>query len=95
MLLKRGQTQKSKLLEILSIKDIQTMCEKQASTLVIDMIAQYRSIRNVPGTFEDLINQFLNAIPKSYDRVDIVADCYRSVSIKSAEREKGEVQQKC
>jgi len=52
------------------------------------MIAQYRTITNVPESFEGLILQFLNAIPKSYDRVDSVADCYRSVSIKSAEREK-------
>lgn len=84
----KRQTQKSKLLEVLSIKNHQTKSEKQATTLVIDMIAQYRSITNVPESFEDLIVQFLNAIPKSYDRVDIIADCYRSVSIKSGEREK-------
>ena len=32
--------------------------------------------------------KFLKTIPKKYNRVDIVADCYRDVSIKSAEREK-------
>ena len=84
----RRQTQKSKLLEVLSIKNHQTLSDKKASTLVIDIIAQFRSLTRVPETFEDFIIQFLDVIPKSYIRVDIVADCYREVSIKSSEREK-------
>ena len=85
----KRQTQKSKLLEVLSIKNQRTTSEKRASTLIIDMIAQYRTIaNNVPDKFEDLIFRFLISIPKGFSRVDIVADCYWDVSIKGAEREK-------
>ena len=43
------------MLEILGLKD-QTTSEKKAATIVIDIIAQLRSItNNVPDTFEDLI----------------------------------------
>ena len=50
------------------------------------MIAQFRMIvQDLPNDFEGLIMKFLNNIPKKYNRVDIVADCYRDVSIKSAE----------
>ena len=43
---------------------------------------------NVPDTFEELILRFLRSNPKGYRRTDIVADTYRSGSIKSAERQK-------
>ena len=83
-------TQKSKLLEVLSIEESNSNHpEKEVSALVIDMIAQIRTIvHNVPNTFEEFILKFLNSIPKGYQRVDIVADCYRDISIKAAEREK-------
>ena len=75
------------MLEILGLKD-QTSSEKKAATIAIDTIAQLRSItNNVPDTFEDLIVRFLNSIAKGFVLVDIVADCYRDTSIKTAGRQ--------
>ena len=83
----KWKTQKSKTLEILELKD-QTIIEKKAATIVIDMIAQLRSVTNsIPDTFEDLILRFLNSIVKGFVRVDIVADCYRDTSITITERQ--------
>ena len=86
----KRQTQKSKLLEILQINDQQPSNRiDNASILVIDMIAQIRLlVHKLPDTLEDYIVKFLTSIPKNYEQVDIVADCYREISIKSAERNK-------
>ena len=77
------------LLEILLGNSINSTTEKEAQTLVIDIIAQFCSITtNLPHTFEDLIIYFLKSVPKGYQHIDIVADRYRDYNIKSAEREK-------
>ena len=53
------------------------------------MIAQLRvCLSPTPDTFEQLILKFLRSLSKGYCSIDIVADTYRNVSIKSAEREK-------
>ena len=58
------------------------------SAYVLDMMAQIRScINNVPETFEQFIEIFLSSIPKNFRRVDLVADTYPDISIKSEERE--------
>ena len=86
----RRSTQKSKLLQVLGIKESNCILpQKEESTLTIDMIAQFRMIvQDLPNDFEGLIVKCLNSIPKKYNKVDIVADCYKDVSIESAEREK-------
>ena len=86
----KRSTQKSKLLQVLGINESNCILpQKEESALIIDMIAQFRMIvQELPNDFEGLIMKFLNSIPKKYNRVDIVADCYRDISIKTAEREK-------
>ena len=55
----------------------------------IEMVAHYRVIStNLTETFEEWILRFLKTIPSRYSRIDIVADTYRSFSIKSGERMK-------
>ena len=38
--------------------------------------------------FMGLFIRFLEFLPKSYTRVDLLADCYQDFSIKAGEREK-------
>ena len=83
----KRQTQKSKLLQILQFENSGT--EKRSDIIIVDLIAQYRCLStNPPNIFEELIKRLLYSIPSGYSRVDLVADCYRDTSIKSAEREK-------
>ena len=64
------------------------MQKGSCNTLAVDVIAQFRTIsKELPKTFEGLIIRFLESLPKSYSRVDLVADCYRDFTIKAGERE--------
>ena len=85
------KTSKSKLVEcIIPDNNVQNeeIIDKHMSAYVLDMMAQIRScINNVPETFEQFIEIFLSSIPKNFRRVDLVADTYPDVSIKSEERE--------
>ena len=85
------KTSKSKLVEcIIPDNNVQNeeIIDKHMSAYVLDMMAQIRScINNVPETFEQFIEIFLSSIPKNFRRVDLVADTYRDISIKSEERE--------
>ena len=56
------------------------------SAFIVDMMASVRSLTQVPETYEDLTWKFLQQLPSGYIRVDIVADTYQEVSLKSAER---------
>ena len=40
----------------------------------------------IPDTYEELTWKFLKLLPQGYERIDIVADTYHEVSLKSAER---------
>ena len=51
-------------------------------------MALVRTILQLPETFEEFALKLIQHIPKSYRRIDIVADCYLSNSIKDAERTK-------
>ena len=65
-------------MEVILKDKINTTAEKEASGLIIDMIAHYRVVsNNLPGTFKEWIIRFLKSLPKGYDRVDIVADTYK------------------
>ena len=56
------------------------------SAFIVDMMASLRGITQIPETYEDLTWKFLKQLPSGYSRVDIVADTYQEVSLKSAER---------
>ena len=60
--------------------------KETVSAFSVDMMASVRSITQVPETYEDLTWRFLQQLPSGYSRVDIVADTYQEVSLKSAER---------
>ena len=49
---------------------------KQKTAFIVDVMALLRTMSNLPDTFERLSWKFLSYIPKSYYRVDLVADCY-------------------
>ena len=40
----------------------------------------------IPDTYKELTWKFLKLLPQGYERIDIVADTFREVSLKSAER---------
>ena len=44
----------------------------------------------IPDTYEKLTWKFLKLLPQGYERVDIVADTYHEVSLKSVERSRRE-----
>ena len=83
------KTNKSDLLQIL----LETRVDmeppeivKQDTAYIVDLMAVIRTIRNVPGTFEELAFNIIKSLPCGYKRVDIVADTYLLNSIKSSER---------
>ena len=57
-----------------------------SSAYILDLVAFFHSVREIPDTYEQLIWKLLKTIPTNYHRVDIVADSYRENSIKSSER---------
>ena len=50
-------------------------------------MAALRSMVQIPKNYEELTWKLLSSFPKGSQRVDIVADTYRNVSIKAGERE--------
>ena len=52
------------------------------------MIAIVRCMNDIPDTYENLTWNFVKMIPKGYARVDVVADSYFKISIKSNGRNK-------
>ena len=68
---------------------IETLPDKRnVSAFLIDMMAVIRTLTEIPENYEDLTWKFMKALPRNYCRVDIVADMYQEMSIKSAERKK-------
>ena len=88
----RRITVKSKLNEIIMKKSIlidhetEMPTRNDVSAYIVDLMALVRTQRITTLTYEDLALQLIGAIPKGYKRVDIVADTYRSKSIKDPER---------
>ena len=84
-------TVKSKLNEIIMKKSIlidhetEMPARNDVSAYIVDFMALVRTQCIMPLTYEDLTLQVTGAIPKGYKRVDIVADTYRSKSIKNPE----------
>ena len=50
------------------------------------MIALLNNILNKSITYVEFAELFVKRIPKSYRRVDIITDCYKTKSIKSSEQ---------
>ena len=87
----RRVIQKSKLMEVLSQyqEENDAVVKIDAKIFVVDFIVQIRVIiKEIPETYEQLALKNLQSIPKGYERVGLVADTYRLVSIKAAKRSK-------
>ena len=91
----RRETSKSKLLDlilkegevVLTDPKNETSFITNRSTFIIGLMAVLRTMVQIPDTYEELTWKLLATFQKCYLRVDIVADTYRHVSIKSGERE--------
>ena len=53
------------------------------STYIVDSMPVLRSIVQIPKNYEELTWKLLSSFPKVFQRVDIVADTYRNISIKA------------
>ena len=92
----RRTTQKSALMDILiennsrDTMDPENILPAKAHTIayVVDLMALIRTFTSHPDTYEGFANKIFASIPKGYKRVDIVADSYLPMSIKTAERNK-------
>ena len=91
---KRRETSKSKLMNLLA-KDVPLANPKadqwlnnvkRDSTFVVNLFAAIRTMTNLPETYEDFSWHFIGTLLKGFQRCDIVADTYRSNSIKGGER---------
>ena len=61
--------------------------EAQVSTLIVDLMASTRTIKELPDTYEDLTWKFLKSFPSGYNRSDCT-DAYEDNSIESGELER-------
>ena len=79
----RRETIKSKLKEkLLQWKINENNEEIPKDALVIDMIAQIQMLQGSTGTYECFAQKFIKSLPTGYNRLDIIADTYKSCSIK-------------
>ena len=90
------KTAKSKLQEVVLKESNSTIVNKPRevvaesrynATYIVDLMAGLRSMVQIPKNYEELTLKLLSSFPKGFQRVDIVADTYRNVSIKAGERE--------
>ena len=88
----RRITAKSKLNEIIMKKsslidhETEMPIRNDMSAYIVDLMALVRRQHIRPLTYEDLALHVIGAIHKGYKRVDIVADTYRTKSVKGPER---------
>ena len=87
----RRVTQKSKLSDIIissyNPSYTTTPPEKQNTSYIVDLIAHIRTQTvKVRDTFEEYIISILEALPKGFSQIELVADVYRDYSIKNSER---------
>ena len=57
-------------------------------TFIVDFIAQIRTMKNIPDTYEELTLSFIKSLPRDYQRIDVVADTYLENYIKRSTRSK-------
>ena len=86
----KRKTNKSKLTKILlrNFNEASIPEKKSNSAYVTDLMAVIRTLKNIPNTFEELTWRILKTIPRNHTRVDIIADTYRTTSIKMGERDR-------
>ena len=85
----RRKTNKSDLTHILLHKRSQeSNCPRKQDVIayIVDLMAMINARPSTPDTFIDVVSVLLDMIPSGYRRVDIVADTYRTHSIKDPER---------
>ena len=91
---KRREPSKSKLIVLLvekvALKDPKTNNSvkeiKEDATFVTDLIVAIRAMTNLPNTNEEFVWLFVSTLPKGFKWLDILADTYRTNSIKDGER---------
>ena len=85
-------TAKSKLQEVVLKEGDSTIVDnpqevvaesRHNSTYIVDLMAALRSMVQIPENYEELTWKLLSSFPKVFQRVDIVADTYRNISIKA------------
>ena len=59
----------------------------KVSVHILDFMAFLRTITDIPSTYKDLAWRIIKQISTGYNRVDLVADTYRPVSIKMQDRD--------
>ena len=57
------------------------------STYIVDLMALLRSMVQILENYEEITWKLLSSFPEGFQRVDLVADTYKNVSIKAGERE--------
>lgn len=62
----------------LTASDVQNI---QRDAVVVDMMGVINVIKTIPDTYQELAEVFVGCLPRSYRRVDIVADSYGSVKL--------------
>ena len=81
---------KSKLTEIITKHSLQRQPSistgEHVGTYIIDFMATLRTFDAIPETYELLTWRLFDMLPKGLIRIDIVADTYEGLSIKTAER---------
>ena len=86
---------KSKLLDIINTtlsvpsngpKLVISIDTTRPSALIVDLITAIKAMTKIPERYKQLAWKFLAALPKGYYRIDLVADTYRDISIKSCQR---------
>ena len=94
----KRETQKSKLLEVI-LPDVQEFrridLDRDHAAFIIDLIAQIIicamaqiiiCAMSGTGTLKEFINKLLLSFPKGFKQVHVIADTYRTTSIKNQER---------
>ena len=74
-------------IDLVDPRSDETIKEVAESTYVIDLISAVRTMVQIPDTYEQLTWKLIGTFPKGFQRVDIVADTYQAVSIKSGDRQ--------
>ena len=81
---------KSKLTEIITKHSLQHQPSiytgENVGTYIMDLMATLRTFYAIPETYELLTWRLFDMLPKGLIRIDIVADTYEGLSIKTAER---------
>ena len=51
-------------------------------------MASIRTLTSIPENYKQLVWKFISTLPKNINRIDIIADTYEDISLKTYERRK-------